>query len=96
MRCPVCKADNADDVTACRRCKADLSLLVDLERRRAALIARAERCLATGDGPGALPVTVEADHLRSDDDSRRLVALARLMSRDFAGAWQVVSDLRSG
>jgi hypothetical protein len=91
MRCPVCKADNADDVAACRRCKADLSLLVDLERRRAALIARAQQCLATGDGAAALQLAVEVERLRRDDQSRRLIALSRLLCRDFAGAWRVVA-----
>ena len=33
MRCPVCKADNALD-PACRRCKADLALLVQVETQR--------------------------------------------------------------
>ena len=33
MRCPVCKADNLE-TPQCRRCKADLSLLVAVERRR--------------------------------------------------------------
>src|SRR5262249_17865113 len=33
MRCPVCKAENAQG-PACRRCKADLSLLFAVEARR--------------------------------------------------------------
>ena len=34
LRCPVCKAENAQGPN-CRRCKADLSLLFALEDRRA-------------------------------------------------------------
>ena len=46
MRCPVCKAENAD-APQCRRCKADLSLLVALEQRRAqALTSAAARSRA--------------------------------------------------
>src|SRR5262249_41031595 len=89
MRCPVCKADNAADVATCRRCKADLSLLVALERRRAVLVAQARSLLARGDGARALPLApaaAAAGRLRRAAESCRLVALARLLSRDFAGA----------
>ena len=43
IRCPACKADNAQG-PACRRCKADLSLLFALEARRTAVmeLARSE------------------------------------------------------
>ena len=34
IRCPLCKADNLEG-PACRRCKADLSMLFRLEERRA-------------------------------------------------------------
>ena len=47
MRCPVCKAENAQG-PACRRCKADLSLLFALEERRAWALAEARRLLAAG------------------------------------------------
>jgi hypothetical protein len=96
MRCPVCKADNTADVTTCRRCKADLSLLVALERRRAALVALAQSRLAAGDGAAALPFASEVDRLRRDEESRRLVALSRLLARDFAGTWRIVSTPRVG
>ena len=44
LRCPVCKADNSAG-RACRRCKADLSLLFALEEERSWQIAEAGRCL---------------------------------------------------
>ena len=69
--CPCCKAAN-DAGPACRRCKADLSLLFQLESDRAALMAAGE---------------YEAAHaLRYTDDSRRMIAASRLLQRDFAGA----------
>ena len=39
MRCPVCKAEN-EMTPQCRRCKADLSLLLALERGRAEQLLR--------------------------------------------------------
>ena len=40
MRCPVCKADNAQGLQ-CRRCKADLALLFQLEEQRARALEQA-------------------------------------------------------
>ncbi len=45
MVCPVCKAENAAG-PACRRCKADLSLLFQLEEQRERTLAAARRLLA--------------------------------------------------
>ncbi len=86
IRCPACKAENAQG-PACRRCKADLSLLFQLEERRAWGMAEARRLLASGRAEEADALADEADWLRGDDESRRLLALTRLMRRDFAGAW---------
>jgi hypothetical protein len=94
MRCPVCKADN-NEAPQCRRCKADLSLLVDLERRRARAMADAVARLR-GDAAGALAAAEEADRLRRDEDSCRLLALARLMNRDFAGALALRQERSAG
>ena len=87
MRCPVCKAENAQG-PACRRCKADLSLLFLLEDQRARTLAEARRLLAAGRADEADARAAEADWMRSDDESRRLLAATRLMRRDFAGAWE--------
>jgi hypothetical protein len=86
MRCPVCKAENAQG-PACRRCKADLSLLFALEDQRAWALAETRRLLASGQMDEADALADEADGMRSDAESRRLLALTRLMRRDFAGAW---------
>ena len=69
--CPCCKAAN-DAGPACRRCKADLTLLFQLEADR-------ERLLAAGEFE-------RAHQLRHGEDSLRGIALARLLERDFAGA----------
>jgi hypothetical protein len=94
MRCPVCKADN-NEAPQCRRCKADLSLLLALERRRAQAMADAAARL-TSDPGGALTVADEADQLRRDEESRRLLAVTRLMNRDFAGALALRQEWTSG
>ncbi len=86
IRCPACKAENAQG-PACRRCKADLSLLFALEERRAWTLAEARRLLAAGRTDEADALAEEADWMRGDAESRRMLALTRLMRRDFAGAW---------
>jgi hypothetical protein len=85
MRCPVCKADNLL-MPQCRRCKADLSLLVALEERRNRAMAEAGARLAYGNVVEALAAAKTANGLRTDSDSRKLLAVVRLMSRDFVGA----------
>ena len=86
MRCPACKVENAQGPT-CRRCKADLSLLFALEEQRARTLAEARRLLAAGRTEEANDLAEEADWMRSDAESRRMLAVTRLMRRDFAGAW---------
>jgi hypothetical protein len=94
MRCPVCKADNVQE-RACRRCKADLSLLWEVEERRAALLASARHRLAglevleTGvDGDPAGEHAAAAGRLRAGVDALRVTAMSKLLGRDFAGAWR--------
>ena len=87
MRCPVCKADNLQG-PQCRRCKADLSLLFALEEQRQRTLAEARRYLRSGEWQAAAEHAATADWLRSDEDSRQLEAVTRLLGRDFAGAWQ--------
>jgi hypothetical protein len=72
---------------SCRRCKADLSLLFTLEARRLELRDAARRSFAAGDLRSAAQAAESADRLQSDSESLRLVALVRLLNRDFATAW---------
>jgi hypothetical protein len=87
MRCPVCRAEN-DRGPSCRRCRADLTLLFELNarRRRAVEWARAE--LGRGRPEQALALIKEAEALRRGNDIRQLRAVACLLRRDFEGAWQ--------
>jgi hypothetical protein len=87
IRCPVCRADNRDG-PACRRCRADLSLLFALERQRERALARARRYAQAGEVDGVLREARRAHRLRRGEDSRRLLALGCLLGRDFAGAWR--------
>jgi hypothetical protein len=84
MRCPVCRAEN-DDVT-CRRCKADLSLMVTLEQARRRALAIAGHAAARGDGEAAMRHAQVAHDLRADADSWRWLAVGALLKRDFARA----------
>ena len=98
MRCPVCRAEN-DRGPNCRRCRADLSLLFDLEARRRRAVGRARAELGRGRAQEALALLDEAEALRHGDDVRRLRAVAHLLQRSFAGAWRAYewgSRLRPG
>jgi hypothetical protein len=90
MRCPVCKAEN-NQGPQCRRCKADLMLLFTLEGQRGRALAEARRSLTQGLWRRAAACAAEAGRLRGGDDARRLEAIARMLGRDFAGAWRVYS-----
>ena len=87
MRCPVCKAENVQG-PQCRRCKADLSLLFTLEDQRTRVLAEARESLAHGRWRQAAGQAAQADWLRSDEESRGLVALAHLLNREYAQAWE--------
>jgi len=87
MRCPVCKADNSQG-PQCRRCKADLSLLFALEDQRRRTLAEARRCLRRGEWQAAVGHAETASWLRGDEESRRLLATAHLLGRDFVAAWR--------
>src|SRR5262249_40695080 len=85
LRCPVCKAENTQG-PQCRRCKADLALLFALEEQRQQALADALGSAGRGDWPSFLAAVTRADSLRRDDETRRLLAVARLLLRDYAGA----------
>lgn len=94
MRCPVCKADNPQG-PQCRRCKADLSLLFVLEEHRRQKLAEARDWLRRGEWQAAREHAETANWLRSDEESRRLEAVAHLLGRDFAGAWRCYRNWRA-
>jgi hypothetical protein len=86
MRCPVCRAADNQGLQ-CRRCKADLGLLVRLEASRRRLLRAATAALARGDGDACGRNAEQAHRLRRGDDSSRLLAVAALLRRDFGQAW---------
>jgi len=83
----VCKAENVQG-PQCRRCKADLSLLSQLEEQRAALLAAAVEGVRTRRYEEALRSARRAHQLRYGEDSRRLLAMLHLVQYDFFPAWQ--------
>ena len=85
MQCPVCKADNAQG-PLCRRCKADLSLLFQLEVQREQNLAQAWQSLRDGRWQDGVRLAQHADGLRSDAESRQLLAVVSLLTRSFAEA----------
>ena len=88
--CPCCRATN-DAPPACRRCKADLSLLFGVMTQRDALMADAMRHIAAGDFFAALCSIGDVESLRSGGDVSRLRAVVHLLSRDFHTAWACYS-----
>jgi hypothetical protein len=91
MLCPVCRATN-DSGPACRRCKADLSLLFELESQRSAYLVQTQARL--GD-EAACAAARRADDLRHGDDARRLLALACLLRGEHAAAWQAYHSVKT-
>ncbi len=87
MRCPACRADNAQP-PSCRRCKADLSLLFTLEEQRTQALLTATEFLRQGNLARAEAFAAGAQALRQDNDSLPILALVHLLRRDFDSAWQ--------
>jgi hypothetical protein len=95
IRCPVCRADN-DTGPFCRRCKADLAPLFELEERRALALEQAVRAAADGLGEAVLRHARAAQLLRSGPDALRWLAAGHLLRRDFAravGHWQLAARI---
>jgi hypothetical protein len=91
MRCPVCRAEN-DQGPQCRRCRADLSLLLQLDAQRRFALDEAGRSVARGQLRRALVLLEGVEALRRDVESVRLRALISLLQRDFAGAWRCYQE----
>jgi hypothetical protein len=86
MRCPVCRASD-NQGAQCRRCKADLSLLLRLQASRSRLLARAACAAARGDAVACATFAGQAHQLDGDDRSLRAMALGAMLQRDFTRAW---------
>src|SRR5690242_13887794 len=83
MRCPVCRVQNNKDSAAFRRCKADLSLLVELDKARANVLAQAASAAVVGDGVKTLRFARAAHNMRRDAESLRWLAIGNLLMGDF-------------
>ncbi len=91
IRCPVCRADS-DTGPGCRRCKADLTPLFELEARRARALTQAAQAAARGAGDAVLRHAREAQLLRAGPDAMQWLAAGYVLQRDFAQAvacWQL-------
>ena len=95
MTCPVCRAANDGAVTTCRRCKADLRLVVAVEARRVRLLGAAKSALAAGECDATLRHLAAAEAVRGGADVERVKAAAHLLNRDFAAAWRTYQEGRA-
>ena len=94
LSCPVCRAAN-DQGPACRRCKADLSLLFAVESQRGAQVAAAARALALRQPDVAISHAEAAADQRRGADVHRLLAAAYLLRGDFPAVWNEYGRARS-
>lgn len=83
--CPCCKAVN-EAGPVCRRCKADLGLLFQLEANRESLLNRAKSLAQNGELAESLDAVRKARELRRGEDAQRLRVAVLLLARDFSGA----------
>jgi len=87
MRCPVCKAA-VEQGPACRRCRADLTLLFAVAAQSEAALAQARALACVGRYDEALAAADRAAALHATAATRRCRAALQLLRRDFAGAWR--------
>jgi hypothetical protein len=71
-----------------------LALLVALEEKRARHLEAARSAIASGDGRQAAAHAEAANQLRHGDDADRLLALGRLVGRDFSAAWTIYENMQ--
>jgi uncharacterized protein YdcH (DUF465 family) len=90
ITCPCCRASN--ESATCRRCKADLSLLVALEDRREHHLTLARRFAAEGQCDAAMQHVDQATQLRPAADVKQLRAALLLLKDDFAAALQAYDE----
>jgi hypothetical protein len=94
IRCPVCRAENTE--ATCRRCRADLGLLVALAAEREHLLAAAARALAAGQGGAAVRHAEAARQRGGGDEALRWLAAGYLSQGDYAAALACYRALRAG
>jgi hypothetical protein len=85
LNCPVCRAENTTG-PACRRCRADLSLIMAVEARRDHHVATARSAMRDGRFDDALDELSKAEELHSAADIRQMRACVYLLAGDFPAA----------
>ena len=85
IACPACRAENTE--RTCRRCRADLGLLWDLEAQRERLLADAAEAIRRGDFDHALEFARSVREMRDGADVVRLIACIFLLRGEFAHAF---------
>ena len=85
MNCPVCRAENTERI--CRRCRADIGMLFDLEETRSHLLDQAEEAWRSRNRFAARRFVLDAARLRNGADTDRWLAVANLATRDFKRAF---------
>jgi hypothetical protein len=93
MRCPVCKAV-VEQGPQCRRCRADLSLLLDVENQTVESRTIAARLAAAGKLDDAVRLAENAAAVHRNEESQRLIAVLHLLRRDCAAAFREYQRLR--
>ena len=86
LRCPVCKAENMSG-PACRRCKADLTMLTALEEQRIEKLSQTRQAFIESRFDDALRHALDANSLRQGADAQHWLALLFFVSENFREAW---------
>jgi len=71
--CPICRA-NLNGADTCRRCRAELSQVKEIERRADAFAGKAMRALVLGETTRALPLLLRAYTLHATLETRQLLS----------------------
>lgn len=85
MRCPTCGA-RQEWSDSCRRCKCDLALVRPVLQHRQRLRSAALQALRDGRFADALTAAEHAYALQRDEDARRWLAVAQLLTGRYAAA----------
>src|SRR5262245_35134361 len=85
LSCPGCRAENTTG-PACRRCRADLSLLMAVAARRDHHVSTARAAILDGRFDDALEELSRAEELQSGAPLRQIRACVYLLAGDFPAA----------
>ena len=95
-RCPTCAARRTPGATLCHRCRSDLTLLVAVETRAAALHEEALTHYAEGRFRTALRLAADAARHAARAETLELLASAALRAGDYPAALAAARRRREG